>query len=131
LWRSSVFGALVSALKCDSRLKIAKRVSLRALETQAGRSKPDVSCSSKEELRMARIERTEVFGRHIICATASMAPGAHPRKRWRVSVSAVELGGAVDRPMLEFPTLEQDDAATALELAIQRARKELAAAGRI
>jgi len=78
---------------------------------------------------MARIERTEVFGGHIICATASMAPGS--RKRWRVSVSAVELGGAADRPMLEFPTLEQDDAATALESAIQRARKQLAAAGRI
>jgi len=80
---------------------------------------------------MARIERTEVFGGHIICATAYLSQGAGSRKRWRVSVSAVELGGAADRPMLEFPTLEQDDAATALESAIQRARKELAAAGRI
>ena len=78
---------------------------------------------------MARIERTEVFGRHIICATACMAPSAGFPNRWRVSVSAVELGGAVNRPMLEFPTLEQDD--PALDAAIQRARKQLVTAGRI
>jgi len=73
---------------------------------------------------MGRIERTEVFGRHIICATASRSPDS--RKRWRVSVSAVELGGAANTPMLQFPTLEQDDPATGLESAIQGARKQLA-----
>ena len=79
---------------------------------------------------MNRIERTEIFGDHVICATACRLSRAGPRARWKVRVSAVELGAGVNKPMLQFPTSEREDAAAAMDSAIQNARKELAAARR-
>ena len=79
---------------------------------------------------MNRIERTEIFGDHVICATACRLSRAGPRARWKVRVSAVELGAGVSEPMLQFPTSEREDAAAALDAAIQSARKELAGARR-
>jgi hypothetical protein len=108
----------------------AKRVFLRALWERNRPLEAGRFLRFQKELRMGRIERTEVFRRHIICATACLSPGAGSRRRWRVSVSAVELGGAGNTPMLQFPTLEQDDPATALDSAIQSARKQLATASR-
>ena len=79
---------------------------------------------------MNRIERTEIFGHHVICATACRLSRAEPRTRWKVRVSAVELGAGVNEPMLQFPTSEREDAAAALDAGIQNARKELATARR-
>jgi len=79
---------------------------------------------------MNRIERTEIFGDHVICATACRLSRAGPRARWKVRVSAVELGAGVNQPMLQFPASEREDAVAAMDSAIQNARKELAAARR-
>ena len=79
---------------------------------------------------MNRIERTEIFGHHVICATACRLSHAGPRARWKVRVSAVELGAGMNEPMLQFPASEREDAAAAMDAAIQNARNELAAARR-
>jgi len=79
---------------------------------------------------MNRIERTEIFGDHVICATACRLSRAGPRARWKVRVSVVELGAGVNQPMLQFPASEREDAVAAMDSAIQNARKELAAARR-
>jgi hypothetical protein len=80
---------------------------------------------------MDRIERTELFGRHVICATACRAPRPDSHRRWEVRVSALELGSEPDAPLLRFPVEAQpDDPAAALEAAIRSARRQLMAATR-
>ena len=39
---------------------------------------------------MDRIERTELFGRHVICATACRAQRPWLPRRWEVRVTALE-----------------------------------------
>jgi len=78
---------------------------------------------------MDRIERTELFGRHVICATACRAQRPWLPRRWEVRVTALELGSKPDAPLLRFPVGEpQDDPAAALEAAIRSARRQLMAA---
>ena len=78
---------------------------------------------------MDRIERTELFGRHVICATACRAQRPWLPPRWEVRVLALELGSRPDAPLLRFPVGErQDDPAAALEAAIRSARRQLMAA---
>jgi len=78
---------------------------------------------------MDRIERTELFGRHVICATACRAQGPWLPRRWEVQVSALELGSEPDAPLLRFSVDKQhDDPAAALEAAIRSARRQLMAA---
>ena len=78
---------------------------------------------------MDRVERTEVFGRHVICATASRVPRPGFNS-WEVQVSALEFGSKPDAPLLRFGAQEQvqDDPGTALDAALRKARRELMAA---
>jgi hypothetical protein len=78
---------------------------------------------------MDRVERTELFGRHVICATASRAP--RPGfNGWEVLVSALEFGSKPDAPLLRFAPVEQaqDDPSAALDAALRKARRQLMAA---
>jgi hypothetical protein len=77
---------------------------------------------------MDRVERTELFGRHVICATASRLPRAGFNS-WEVLVSALEFGSKPDAPLLRFGAQEQvqDDPRTALDAALRKARCELMA----
>lgn len=78
---------------------------------------------------MDRIERTQVFGRHVICATATaLRPGGG--KRWEVRVSAMKLDSGPETPMLRFPVEQQypDEPTKAVEVALSDARARLAAA---
>lgn len=78
---------------------------------------------------MERMERTEVFGRHVISATARSTRGAGASDLWEVDVAAVALGHEVDAPLVRFAAPEQfaKDPRTALEAAIQSARRALTA----
>jgi hypothetical protein len=78
---------------------------------------------------MDRVERTELFGRHVICATASRLPRPGFNS-WEVQVSALEFGSKPDAPLLRFGAHEQvqDDPGTALDAALREARRQLMAA---
>jgi hypothetical protein len=78
---------------------------------------------------MDRIERTEIFGRHVLSATAT-ASSVGSGKRWEVRVSALELGGGRDAPLLRFPVAQssQDEPLSAVDAALQDARARLSAA---
>jgi hypothetical protein len=78
---------------------------------------------------MARVERTELFGRHVICATASRLPRSGSTG-WEVLVSALECGSKTDAPLLRFAAQEQvqDDPNAALDAALRKARRQLMAA---
>ena len=77
---------------------------------------------------MARVERTELFGRHVICATASRLPRSGSAG-WEVLVSALECGSKPDTPLLRFAAQEQvlDDPNAALDAALRKARRHLMA----
>jgi len=74
---------------------------------------------------MDRLEKTELFGEHVISATASRDTGATPR--WELRVSALRIGGQPDAPLLQFPIAQQDqeDPAEALDAAMSEARRIL------
>jgi hypothetical protein len=77
---------------------------------------------------MERIERTEIFGRHVISAIARSAPGGGPRRMWEVDVAAMALGGGLDTPLVRFapPVRAQEgDPSIAIEAALAEARREL------
>jgi hypothetical protein len=83
---------------------------------------------SEEVRRMERIERTEIFGRHVISAIARSAPGGGPRRMWEVDVAAMALGGGLDTPLVRFspPRRAQGgDPSGAIEAALEEARREL------
>jgi hypothetical protein len=73
---------------------------------------------------MQRMERTEIFGRHIISATACSARGGGS---WQVDVAAVVLGKETDAPLVRFspPMRIPEDPNAALEAALEGARREL------
>ena len=77
---------------------------------------------------MDRVERTELFGRHVICATASRSPRPGV-SGWEVLVSAVEFGSTPDAPLLRFASHEpvQDDPDAALDAALRQVRRQLMA----
>jgi hypothetical protein len=80
---------------------------------------------------MERIERTEIFGRHVISAIARSAPGGGPRRMWEVDVAALALGGGLDAPLVRFSSPKQahdGDPSIAIEAALEEARRELGAA---
>jgi hypothetical protein len=76
---------------------------------------------------MERFERTEVYGQHVISATACRAAGTDPSRRWELRVSAIPRGGNRDAPLLRVPVVQQDqdDPADALDAALQEARRVL------
>jgi hypothetical protein len=78
---------------------------------------------------MDRIERTEIFGRHVLSATVTAA-SVGSGTRWEVRVTAVELGGGCDAPMMRFPIAQsnQDEPLSAVDAALQDARARLSAA---
>ena len=73
---------------------------------------------------MERFERTEIFGRHIISATADSDGFGGS---WEVDVAAVVIGGETDAPLVRFspPVRIPDDPSAALDDALERARREL------
>jgi hypothetical protein len=75
------------------------------------------------------MERTEIFGRHVISATARSKPGGGANNVWEVDVAAVVLGHEADAPLVRFAAPERisRDPSTALEAAIQTARRALSA----
>jgi len=77
---------------------------------------------------MDRIERTRVFGRHVICATATAVPRGRD-KRWEVSVSAMKLNSGLETPLLRFPVAQQypDEPTRAVDVALRDACARLAA----
>jgi hypothetical protein len=78
---------------------------------------------------MARMERTEIFGRHVISAIVRSMPGGGTNDVWEVDVAAVVLGRETDAPLVRFaaPGRITNDPNTALEAALQRARLALIA----
>jgi hypothetical protein len=86
---------------------------------------PCQSLSFSEEVRhMERIERTEIFGRHVISAIARSGP----RRTWEVDVAAMALGGGLDTPLVRFSPPVQahgGDPNIAIEAALEEARREL------
>lgn len=78
---------------------------------------------------MKRLERTEIFGRHVISATAVSVQGAGVNDRWEIDVAAVALGRETDAPLVRFAAPERiaKDPGMALEAAVQRARRALIA----
>lgn len=76
---------------------------------------------------MGRIERTEIFGRHVICATASSSLNPASVPRWDVQVSALERGTQPDGPLKRFPTIERAlvDPNSVLEQALRDVRRRL------
>lgn len=76
---------------------------------------------------MDRIERTEIFGSHIISATIRSARGSIG---WEVDVAALPLGGGPETPLRRFPSARRDgrDPREVLEAALTEARRELAGA---
>ena len=81
---------------------------------------------------MDRIERTELFGQHVICATASSSSRPGSGRRWEIRVSAMELGSKPDAPLLQFRIDPQDqaDPASAVDEALRDARRQLIAAAK-
>jgi hypothetical protein len=78
---------------------------------------------------MERMERTEIFGRHVISATARSMVGGGTNDVWEVDVAAVILGHETDAPLVRFAAPERisRDPSTALEAAVQSARRALIA----
>jgi hypothetical protein len=78
---------------------------------------------------MERMERTEIFGRHIISATARSVRSAEAHGVWEVDVAAVALGHETDSPLVRFAAPERTsrDPSTALDAAIEAARRALIA----
>jgi hypothetical protein len=78
---------------------------------------------------MERMERTEIFGRHVISATARILSDGGPNGVWEVDVAAVLLGHETDAPLVRFAAPERisRDPGTALEAAVQTARRTLIA----
>jgi hypothetical protein len=78
---------------------------------------------------MERMERTEIFGRHVISATARISSGGSINGVWEVDVAAVPLGHETDAPRVRFAAPERisRDPGTALEAAVQTARRALSA----
>lgn len=76
---------------------------------------------------MDRIERTEIFGSHIISATIR---SARQSVGWEVDVAALPLGGGPQAPLLRFSPARREgrDAREVLEAALTDARRELAGA---
>ena len=76
---------------------------------------------------MDRFEKTELFGEHVISATASRGPDTGATPRWELRVSALRIGGQPDAPLLQFPIAQQDqeDPADALDAAMSEARRIL------
>ena len=79
---------------------------------------------------MDRIERTELFGQHVICATAYRTLRKGVSRGWEVQVSAMELGAKPDTPLLRFPVDRQDhaDPDGAVDTALRVARRHLSVA---
>ncbi|HSD53596.1 MAG TPA: hypothetical protein VLC47_05495 [Burkholderiales bacterium] len=77
---------------------------------------------------MERTVRTEIFGRHVISATARSASRSG-RRLWEVDVAAVVLGRETDSPLVRFSPPERisDDPSAALDAAVEKARRELVA----
>lgn len=75
---------------------------------------------------MDRIERTELFGQHVISATAFRAAGAD-LGRWEIRASAVPIGGQPDAPLVRVAVAQQDheDASGMLDAAFREARRIL------
>ena len=73
---------------------------------------------------MDRLERTEVFGDHVIAATVSREPDISAHPRWELRVSAMRIGGRLDVPLLQLPIVQpnQADPADALDAAVDQAR---------
>ena len=73
---------------------------------------------------MQRMERAEIFGRHIISVTARSTAGGDS---WEVDVAAVVLGKETDAPLVRFspPERIREDLDAALEAALEGARREL------
>jgi hypothetical protein len=78
---------------------------------------------------MKRMERTEIFGRHVISATARSMGGGGASDVWAVDVAAVLLGHESDAPLVRFAAPERisRDPSTALDAAVQTARRALIA----
>jgi hypothetical protein len=78
---------------------------------------------------MERMERTEIFGRHVISATARSVRGVEARGVWEVDVAAVSIGHETDAPLVRFAAPEQiaENPHAALEAAVERARRALTA----
>jgi hypothetical protein len=78
---------------------------------------------------MERMERTEIFGRHVISAAARSVRGKGASKVWEVDVAAVALGRETDSPLVQFavPDRLSKDPITALDAAVQQARRALIA----
>ena len=76
---------------------------------------------------MNRFEKTELFGEHVISATASREPNSGAAPRWELRVSALRIGGQPDAPLLQFPIAQQDqeDPGEALDAALSEARRIL------
>jgi hypothetical protein len=76
---------------------------------------------------MDRMERTEVFGRHVISATVRSTPGRDGNRLWELDVAAVVLGHETDSPLVRFTPPERfsDDPNAALQSALQSARRVL------
>jgi hypothetical protein len=83
--------------------------------------------SLPKDLRMDRLERTEVFGDHVIAATVSREPDISAQPRWELRVSVMRIGGKPDAPLLQFPIVQPDqaDPADALDAAVDEARRIL------
>ena len=76
---------------------------------------------------MERIERTAIFGRHVISAIARSAAGFGIRREWEVDVAALALDGELDAPILRFslPRRTGGDPSVFIESALEAARYEL------
>jgi hypothetical protein len=81
---------------------------------------------------MDRLERTELFGEHVICATASRSSRPGLGGHWEIRVSAMELGSRPDAPLLQFPIglQDQEDPTIAIADALRDARLHLIGAAR-
>jgi hypothetical protein len=78
---------------------------------------------------MERIERTEIFGRHVISAIVRSVPAAGANEVWEVDVAAVALGYGTDTPLMRFASPERiaENPIAALDAAVQAARRRLIA----
>jgi hypothetical protein len=80
---------------------------------------------------MERMERTEIFGGHIISAIVRSVPAAGAKDGWEVDVAAVVLGHETDSPLMRFAPSGRiaKNPVAALETAVQEARRTLIGKG--
>ena len=81
---------------------------------------------------MERIERTEIFGRHVIPAIALSAAGVGSRRVWEIDVAAMERGSGANLPLVRLSPSRRTfggDLGNAIEAAIEEVRRVLDSIG--